>query len=138
MLIPTDIAERNIKKDMVPKMNKYTTKDNGEKETFDSGFVRDVADNKPRFDLLIPEGIPYNEQILTRFAELMSRGAKKYSARNWEKANTMEEAKRCQESASRHFIQWMSGETDEDHAAAIYYNIMAYETIVCKVKNNEK
>ena len=50
----------------------------------------------------------------------------------------MDEAERSKESAFRHFMQWMCEEDDEDHAAAIMYNIMSYETIKYKVEKNDK
>jgi hypothetical protein len=110
----------------------FETKDSGKRSEYNSGMVRDTNEGKARFDLIHPIGIPYKEQILTRFAELMGRGAVKYSARNWEKANGKEELDRFKESALRHMEQWVCGEKDEDHAAAVFFNIMAYETTLYK------
>jgi len=107
----------------------FTTKDSGKRRTFDTGFVRDVQDGKPRFDLLRPKGVPYRQQILTRLAELLARGAAKYGDRNWEQARTEEELESFLASAERHMAQWLSGETDEDHAAAVLFNVMAAETV---------
>jgi hypothetical protein len=114
----------------------FETKDSGKRSEYTTGMVRDTNEGKARFDLIHPLGIPYKEQILTRFAELMGRGAIKYSARNWEKAMTQEELDRFRESAWRHMEQWANGETDEDHAVAVFFNIMAYEATVYKIKNN--
>jgi hypothetical protein len=111
------------------------TKDSGARATFVTGMQRDTSSGKARFDLIVPEEIPYSEQLLTRFAELMTRGAIKYDARNWEKASTAEEMGRFKESAFRHFMQWYCGEEDEDHAVAIWFNIMGFETTKYK---NEK
>jgi hypothetical protein len=111
-------------------------KDSGKRLAFASGMVRDVDDDKPGFDLIIPEGIPYSELMLTRWAELLRKGAIKYSRRNWEKADSQEELDRAKGSAFRHFMQWFSGETDEDHAAAVFFNINEVETI--KYKQKEK
>jgi hypothetical protein len=116
-------------------MSDFKTKDSGERAKFDSGMVRDTNKGKARFDLLHPVGIPYSEQILTRFANLMSRGAEKYKERNWEQASGQEELNRFKESASRHFEQWMTGENDEDHAVAIFFNIMGYETTKYKIEH---
>jgi len=107
-------------------------KDSGQRLHFESGMVRDVDDTKPAFDLVIPEGIPYSELMLTRWAELLRKGAIKYSRRNWEKANSIEELDRAKASAFRHFMQWYTGETDEDHAAAVFFNINEVETIKYK------
>ena len=45
----------------------FVTKDSGKRVSFDSGFVRDVQEGKPRYDL-----IPH--ELLTRLAELYTRG----------------------------------------------------------------
>lgn len=112
----------------------YETKDSGKRQEFATGMVRDTQDGKPRFDLIFPEGVPFGEQILTRFAALMARGAEKYTERNWELARTEEELNRARGSALRHLIQWYVGETDEDHAAGAMFNLMAAETIRWKMR----
>jgi hypothetical protein len=113
-------------------------KDSGQRLQFASGMVRDVDDTKPAFDLVIPEGIPYEELMLTRWAELLRKGAIKYSRRNWEKADSQEEMDRAKASAFRHFMQWFSGETDEDHAAAVFFNINEVETIKYKASQKKE
>lgn len=119
-------------------MTDYVTKDSGERAEFESGMQRDTQSGKPRFDLLVPEGVPFEEQLLTRFAALMGRGAEKYAERNWEQANSAEELARMKSSAFRHFMQWLTGETDEDHAAAILFNVLAYETTAYKISQAEE
>ena len=119
-------------------MKKFITKDSGERAEFDSGMQRDTNSGKPRFELTMPVGMSYDEQLLTRWAKLMGRGAEKYSTRNWEKANGKEELERFKESAFRHFIQWMSGEEDEDHSAAVLFNICGAEFVKWKLENEEK
>ncbi len=116
---------------------RFTTKDSGERATFASGMVRDTNKGKARFDLLLAEGISYGNQFLTRVAELFARGAEKYTDRNWEQANSTEELGRMKESAFRHFIQWMSGEDDEDHAAAVVFNLLAYESTITKLTEGD-
>lgn len=113
--------------------NQFETKDSGKRAEFASGMVRDTDEGKARFDLLMPEGVAYEDQLLTRFANLMERGARKYEARNWEKANSLEELDRAKSSAFRHFMQWFTGEKDEDHAAATLFNIMVAETVALKM-----
>jgi Domain of unknown function (DUF5664) len=114
----------------------FITKDSGKRVTFETGMQRDVNENKPRFDLITPAGLPFEERMLTRWARLMDRGASKYGERNWEKASTEEEKKRFMDSAYRHFMQWAAGETDEDHAAAVFFNISGAEMVDSKLKNN--
>jgi hypothetical protein len=119
-------------------MTEYVTKDSGERQEYKSGMRRDLEKGKPRFDLTQPVGIPYEEQMLTRFAALLGRGAEKYGDRNWEKGEGEEELKRAYSSAFRHFMQWMAGETDEDHAAAVWFNITMVETIKYKMEQQSK
>lgn len=111
------------------KVREYITKDSGRREEYSSGMVRDVNGDKPRFDLILPEGIPFEDQFLTRIAQLLTRGAVKYGERNWEKASGDEEMNRFKGSALRHLMQWMCGEDDEDHGAAVVFNLLAYETV---------
>lgn len=112
----------------------YTTKDSGVRQEYSSGMVRDTEAGKPRFSLMLPLGVPYNKQFLTRCAELLGRGADKYDSRNWEKADSEAELERYKSSAYRHFIQWASGEVDEDHAAAVFFNLLAHETLKYKLE----
>lgn len=106
-------------------MTKYTTKDSGKRQDYASGMRRDIQENKARFDLIVPLDTPYNESLLYRWAMLMERGMSKYGCRNWEKANSEEELQRFHASAWRHFVQAMSGEEDEDHFAAVCFNMNA-------------
>lgn len=95
---------------------KYRTKDSGARQEFSTGMVRDTSKGKPRFDLIY-------KPLLWRWAELMSRGAEKYGPRNWEKAATQEELDRAMESAERHLQQGLRGDIDEDHFAAVCFNL---------------
>jgi len=104
-------------------VKEYTTKDSGKRKVFDTQMQRDTEDNKPRFDLITPLNTPYNETLLYRWAMLMERGRQKYNARNWEKACTQEEYDRFKASAWRHFMQLMCEEDDEDHYAAVCFNL---------------
>jgi hypothetical protein len=73
--------------------------------------------------------------MLKRWAELMTRGADKYGDRNWELAKSKEELERFKASAFRHFYQWINEEnTEEDHAAAIFFNVSAVEMLKDKLK----
>lgn len=114
-------------------LNKYVTLDSGARQGYESGMVRDFQEGKPMFGLVMPLDMPYHEQYLTRIAALMSRGAEKYGKRNWEKANSTEELERFKDSAFRHFMQWFFGETDEDHAAAVFFNVQAAEYLTWKL-----
>ena len=75
--------------------------------------------------------------MIYRWADLLARGAIKYTKRNWERAKTNEELERYYASAARHFAQWMSGLTDEDHAAAVIFNIQGAEYTIWRMKNEK-
>lgn len=96
-------------------MTTYITKDSGERQEFDSGSVRDTQEGKPRYDLIPPAP-------MKRLAELYARGAEKYGEHNWTKGQPVS---RFQSSLERHYKQWVEGETDEDHLAAVLWNTMA-------------
>jgi hypothetical protein len=114
-------------------MKKFVTKDSGERIDYESGMRRDIADNKPRFDLITPEDQKYEDSLLYRFAMLLERGRIKYGERNWQKACSQEELNRFKASAWRHFVQYMCGEEDEDHASATIFNINAMEYVKQKL-----
>jgi hypothetical protein len=115
-------------------MSEYETKDSGKRVEFETGMVRDTQEGKPRFDLIIPEGLPYHETMMYRRAQLMARGAAKYDDRNWEKARTPEELARFKASAFRHFMEWYCDETDEDYAAATQYNMDGAEYVKWRLR----
>ena len=94
---------------------------------------RDVAKGKIRYDLIIP--LEDKNHMLKRWAELLTRGAVKYTERNWEKAGTQEELNRYLESAFRHFMQWWEGDMEEDHAAAVFFNIQGAEYVRERLNN---
>lgn len=116
-------------------MSEFIVKDSGKRQDFPSGMHRDTDDGKPRFDLLIPEG--WHDNMLMRWAVHMGKGVKKYGARNWEKANSLEEQMRFRASAFRHFFQWFIGDEDEDHAAAVFFNIQGAEYTKWRIKQRD-
>lgn len=121
--------EKNIEKSAVKTSSAgFVTKDSGERQEFSTGMVRDTENNKVLYDLV------FDGPMLKRWAELLTRGAKKYSPKNWLKACKQEELDRARSSAARHFFQYMNGDTDEDHAAASIFNINLAEYIKEKLK----
>lgn len=101
----------------------FVVKDSGERQQFESGMVRDTTEDKIDYSLV------FDGPMLERLAAHMTKGAKKYSSRNWMKAINDEEKERFRESATRHFVQWLRGDRDEDHAAAVMFNINGYEYV---------
>lgn len=96
-------------------MTDFITKDSGAREEYTSGAKRDTQEGKPRYDL-IPPG------PLKRLAELYARGAEKYDDWNWTKGMP---ASRFIASAMRHMEAYRGGDTDEDHLAAVAWNVFA-------------
>jgi hypothetical protein len=101
----------------------FDVKDSGERMQFTSGMVRDLTEGKVDYSLAI------DGPMFRRFAVHMTKGAAKYSKRNWMKAAGQAELDRFKESAFRHFMQWYQGDTDEDHGAAVYFNINGAEYV---------
>lgn len=99
-----------------------TIKDSGQRLTFESGMERDTEDGKVDYSLI------FDGPMLERWAAHMTKGAEKYTPRNWMKASGKKELARFRKSAFRHFVQAMRGDTDEDHFAAVFFNLngMAY------------
>jgi hypothetical protein len=109
-------------------MSEFKVKDSGKREEYSSGMRRDTNEGKERYDLVIP--LMMENPMLKRWAVHMAKGALKYGDRNWEKATGLEEYKRFRESAFRHFVQWFMGDRDEDHAAAVFFNIQGAEYVL--------
>ncbi len=87
--------------------------DSGNRTEFETGAVRDVQEGKGRFDLIEPE-------ILFRLAYHYEGGSIKYGDRNWEKGIPVSSHIN---SAFRHLAKYMQGWQDEDHLAAIAWNV---------------
>ena len=110
----------------------YEVKDSGERQQFDSGMVRDTGD-KPRY-LRILAG-----PMAQRWAEHLHKGSKKYAdiapgVANWTLAEGEAELQRFRESALDHMVKWLQGWTDEDHAAAVFFNINGAEYVKEKLQ----
>ena len=98
--------------------------DTDERETFETGAVRDTAEGKPRPDLISPFATE-------RLAEWLRLCAEKYAPRNWEKGLPVS---RSMASLCRHLMKFQQGCTNEDHIAAIMCNAMfiAHTQEMCK------
>jgi hypothetical protein len=100
----------------------FVVKDSGKRQEWASGFRRDTQDGKPDYTLLPLE-------FLERWADHMTKGAEKYGRDNWRLADDRSALLRFQASAFRHLIQWLRGDTDEDHASAVAFNVAAAEYV---------
>lgn len=108
----------------------FTIKDSGARKEFSGGMVRDITEGKIDYSL-IRDGVMYK-----RWASHLTKGAIKYNKRNWMKASGQEEYDRFKESACRHFEQWLNGDKDEDHAAAVFFNINGAEYVSSNIYEN--
>lgn len=116
--------------DVGDNMDSFVIKDSGERMVFSTGMQRDSGIKTLRPDLIWLPG-------LLRLAELYGRGAIKYAERNWEKAETQEELDRFRASAFRHFVQWFRGDRDEDHMAAVIFNLFGAEMVLAKLEEKK-
>ena len=104
-------------------MSTFEVKDSGKREEFDSGMVRDTEDGKIDYTLI------FDGPMLERWAAHLTKGAAKYEARNWMKASGTAELERYRRSLLRHLAQYLRGDVDEDHAAAIFFNVNGIEYV---------
>lgn len=95
-------------------------KTSGKKAKYEGGYQRDTAEGKLRYDLIPPE-------LLKRLAQHYTKGAELYGDSNWKLASDQKGRDRFFQSAYRHFMQWVEGQEDEDHAIACVWNIFAHE-----------
>lgn len=115
----------------------FTIKDSGKREEFSSGMVRDTQDDKADFTRLL------DGPMFDRWAVHLTKGEKKYKdiapgVPNWTLANGEAELMRFKKSAFRHFRQWLRGDRDEDHAAAVYFNVNGYEYVLAKLSKEKQ
>jgi hypothetical protein len=101
---------------------------------FEGGGLREPQDGKARYDLMLPVGVPLEHQFLTRVARHLGESLRKYPERNWEQFSDQAALNRAKASAFRHFLAWMTDEDDEDHAAAVFFNLMAAEHVRAKME----
>lgn len=108
----------------------FEMKESGERKTFGSGMQRDVDTGKLDYTLV------FDGPLVDRVAAHLTAGARRYSPRNWMRASTTEERDRFMESAARHFRQWLRGDRDEDHFAAVVFNMNGYEYVRDRLEPN--
>lgn len=115
----------------------FGIKDSGKRQEFTSGMVRDTQDGKADIWRV------FIGPMLERWAIHVTKGAVKYpdvsaGEPNWTLAASSKELQRFRESAARHFFQWMRGDTDEDHGAAVLFNINGAEFVKCRLEDMKK
>ncbi len=110
----------------------YVIKDSGKRQEFTSGMVRDTQDGKVDYTTIC------NGPMFDRWAAHLTKGNIKYpdtepGVPNWMLADGPEELARFRKSAFGHFRKWLRGDTDEDHAAAFFFNVNGAEYVKDKM-----
>ena len=85
-----------------------------EKEEFETGAKRDTSEGKGRPSLISPV-------LIHRLGVLLEEGAKHYDVDNWVKGIPF---RRTADSMIRHLFQWLAGDEEEDHLAAVAFGVM--------------
>lgn len=92
------------------------------------GMVRSSVEGKVDYSLAL------DGPMFARLAEHLTKAMEHYPKRNWLRASTecdpvkrAESRDRFRTSVVRHFYQWFTGDTSEDHAAAMIFNLNGYE-----------
>ena len=103
--------------------------DTGERMQAETGYLKEPDGDRKDFTWVFEldgfELVP--REMIERMAAHLVKGAKKYEPENWRLATTPSALAQLRRSLSRHVFQWFRGETDEDHAAAVTFNLWAYE-----------
>lgn len=96
-------------------------------EKYKTKSLRGNSQGKGRFDLLPPTAI-------SRVAKHFESGGKKYGDRNWEKGVPLN---RYIDSTLRHLFQILDNQTDEDHEAAVVWNMLCFMETKEKIKKGK-
>jgi len=94
------------------------------KREHSTGSVRNSREGKGRFDLLPPRA---TKELAIHF----ETGGAAHGDRNWEKGQPLSW---YLDSAIRHAFQVLAGDTDENHAAALAWNSMAFMETRARIK----
>lgn len=89
-----------------------------EKEKFETGAQRDMDDGKGKPSLISPV-------LIHHLGVLLAKGAEHYGADNWAKGMPY---RRTADSIIRHIYQWLAGDVEEDHLAAVCFGAMCLMT----------
>ena len=111
----------------VPKGGELRMRHGDSKTTFNTGAQRDTTEGKGRPSLISPD-------LIHRLGVNLAKGAEHYGEDNWAKCMPY---RRTADSMIRHIGQWLAGDAEEDHLAAIAFGVMClmhYETMVSDPK----
>lgn len=115
---------------------RYQIKDSGERSEFAGGMVRDSATDKLDYTSLL------FGPMLDRYIAHLTKGREKYpdpepGVPNWTLAEGVDELTHAKRSLLRHVFQLLRDERDEDHAAAVWFNVNLIEYIRDKMNKPE-
>ena len=85
---------------------------------FATGAKRDTDEGKGRPSLISPV-------LIHRLGVHLAKGAKHYGDDNWAKGMPY---RRTADSMIRHIFQWLAGDEEEDHLAAVAFGVMCLMT----------
>lgn len=105
----------------------YEVKDSGKRQEFGTGAVRDVQEDKGRFDLIPPEPT-------WALAIHFQKGAIKYGDNNWAKGIPL---KRYLDSAKRHLVEYEMGLSEENHLISAIWNLYCLYATQIRIQNGE-
>ncbi len=93
---------------------------------FSTGAKRDTTEGKGSPSLISPV-------LIHRLGVLLQKGAEHYGADNWSKGMPY---RRTADSLIRHIFQWLAGDEEEDHLAAICFGAMCLMTYEASVADD--
>lgn len=93
-----------------------------------SGVVRSDDTGKPDYTLV-------DLAMLERWAQHMTAHVPSKGRGNWRLAHTEDDLARFKASAWRHFVAYMRGDDDEDHAAALFFNVAGAELAARRLRS---
>ena len=103
--------------------------DSGRRHVNEAGFTREPDDDKRDLSWIFDtEGIELiPRELIERIAAHYAAGAQKYAPDNWRLGTDPASLARYRRSMMRHAFAWWKRENDEDHAAAVAWNLFTYE-----------
>jgi hypothetical protein len=97
-----------------------------------SGMIRGSTEGKVDYRLAM------DGPMFDRWAELLTNAAERKGKRNWMNACTEEDLERFLEGFARHARQYLRGDDDEDHAAAIMFNLNGAEYVRERLREQQR
>lgn len=101
-----------------PLLRERAMRQSDTKTEFDTGAHRDSDEGKGRPSLISPV-------LIHRLGVHLAKGAEHYGEDNWSKGMPY---RRTYDSMLRHMGQWLAGDREEDHLAAIAFGVMCLMT----------